>query len=152
MDSEMVETIRENARYYRLAKGISGETIGKAVGHDHSWVQAFEAGTVKRPKTNDLVNLAKVLGMRLSDLIKPIPGLPRLYISPEEQRKGMENLERIRKRNGCSQRKFSEFLGMSADHYNKVLHGRANFSAKAWMKISDQLQIPLEQLLGRDAE
>ena len=30
MDEEMMETIRENARYYRLAKGISGETIGKA--------------------------------------------------------------------------------------------------------------------------
>lgn len=152
MDAEMMETIRENARYYRLAKGISGETIGNAVGHDHSWVQAFEAGAVKRPKTNDLVNLAKVLGMRLSDLIKPIPGLPRLYISQEEQRAGIENLEKIRKKKGCSQRKFSEFLDMTADHYSKVLHGRTNFSAKAWIKIADQLQIPLEKLLGRDAE
>ena len=149
MDSEMVETIRENARYYRLAKGISGETIGKAVGHDHSWVQAFEAGTVKRPKTNDLVNLAKVLGMRLSDLIKPIPGLPRLYISPEEQRKGMENLEKIRWKKRCSQREFSSFLGFNADQYNKILRGRANFSVKAWLGIAQILDIPLEKLLGR---
>lgn len=152
MDEEMMETIRENARYYRLAKGISGETIGKAVGHDHSWAQAFEAGAIKKLKPTDLRKLAKALGMKLCNLVKPIPDLPRLYISPEEQRKGMENLEKIRWKKRCSQREFSSFLGFNADHYNKVLHGRTNFSAKAWMKISDQLQIPLEQLLGRDAE
>lgn len=149
MDSEMVETIRENARYYRLAKGISGEEIGKAVGHDHSWIQSFEAGAIKKLKTTDLRKLAKALGMKLCDLVKPIPDLPRLYISPEEQRKGMENLEKIRWKKRCSQREFSSFLGFNADQYNKILRGRANFSVKAWLGIAQILDIPLEKLLGR---
>lgn len=150
MDSEMVETIRENARYYRLAKGISGEEIGKAVGHDHSWIQSFEAGAIKKLKPTDLRKLAKALGMKLCDLVKPIPDLPRLYISPEEQRKGMENLEKIRWKKRCSQREFSSFLGFNADQYNKILRGRANFSAKAWLGIAQILDIPLDKLLGRE--
>lgn len=42
MDDTMMETIRANARYYRLATGLSGAYIGDAIGHDASWVQQFE--------------------------------------------------------------------------------------------------------------
>ena len=34
MDDAMMETIRANARYYRLANGMSGTYIGEAIGHD----------------------------------------------------------------------------------------------------------------------
>lgn len=54
MDAEMMETIRANARYYRLANGLLGSYIGDAIGHDASWVQQFEAGAIQKPKPADL--------------------------------------------------------------------------------------------------
>ena len=47
MDAEMMENIRANARYYRLANGMSRAYIGDAIGHDASWVQQFEAGVIQ---------------------------------------------------------------------------------------------------------
>lgn len=99
MDDAMMETIRANARYYRLANGLSGTYIGDAIGHDASWVQQFEAGAIQKPKPADLIKLAHALGLRLSDLVKTEPNL-LLYLSPEEHRTGMENLEKIRHRRG----------------------------------------------------
>lgn len=49
MDDAMMETIRANARYYRLANGMSGAYIGDAIGHDASLVQQFEAGAIQKP-------------------------------------------------------------------------------------------------------
>lgn len=66
MDDAMMETIRVNARYYRLANGMSGAYIGDAIGHDASWVQQFEAGAIQKPKPADLIKLAHALGLRLS--------------------------------------------------------------------------------------
>ena len=86
MDDAMMETIRANARYYRLSNGMSGTYIGEAVGHDASWVQQFEAGAIQKPKPADLIKLAHALGLRLSDLVKTEPNL-LLYLSPEEHRK-----------------------------------------------------------------
>lgn len=83
MDAEMMETIRANARYYRLANGLLGSYIGDAIGHDASWVQQFEAGAIQKPKPADLIKLAHALGLRLSDLVKTEPNL-LLYLSPEE--------------------------------------------------------------------
>lgn len=118
MDDAMMETIRANARYYRLANGMSGTYIGEAVGHDASWIQQFEAGAIQKPKPADLIKLAHALGLRLSDLVKTEPNL-LLYLSPEEHRTGIENLEKIRKRRGVSKRQFSLSLGLCENHYNK---------------------------------
>lgn len=93
MDAEMMENIRANARYYRLVKGFSGPYIGKAIGHDATWVHQFETGAIQKPKPADLIKLAHALGLRLSDLVKTEPNL-LLYLSPEEHRTGMENLEK----------------------------------------------------------
>lgn len=148
MDAEMMETIRANARYYRLANGLSGSYIGDAIGHDASWVQQFEAGAIQKPKPADLIKLAHVLGFRLSDLIKTKPAL-LLYISPEENRTGLEKLEEIRHRRGVSKRQFSLSLGLSEGHYTKVLNGYRNFSIKIWWKIADALDMDLNVLIGR---
>lgn len=146
MDAEMMETIRANARYYRLANGLSGSYIGDAIGHDASWVQQFDAGAIQKPKPADLIKLAHVLGFRLSDLIKTKPAL-LLYISPEENRTGLEKLEEIRHRRGVSKRQFSLSLGLSEGHYNKVLNGYRNFSIKIWWKIADSLFMDLRKLI-----
>lgn len=148
MDDAMMETIRANARYYRLANGMSGTYIGEAIDHDASWVQQFEAGAIQKPKPADLIKLAHVLGFRLSDLIKTKPAL-LLYISPEENRTGLEKLEEIRHRRGVSKRQFSLSLGLSEGHYNKVLNGYRNFSIKIWWKIADALDMDLNVLIGR---
>ncbi|WP_270441468.1 helix-turn-helix domain-containing protein [Acidaminococcus provencensis] len=148
MDDAMMETIRANARYYRLANGLSGSYIGDAIGHDASWVQQFEAGAIQKPKPADLIKLAHVLGFRLSDLIKTKPAL-LLYISPEENRTGLEKLEEIRHRRGVSKRQFSLSLGLSEGHYTQVLNGYRNFSIKIWWKIADALDMDLNVLIGR---
>lgn len=148
MDAEMMETIRANARYYRLANGLSGSYIGDAIGHDASWVQQFEAGAIQKPKPADLIKLAHALGLRLSDLVKTEPNL-LLYLSPEEHRTGMENLGKIRHHRGLSKRQFSLSLGLSEGHYNKVLNGYGNFSIKTWWKIADSLFMDLRKLIRR---
>lgn len=148
MDDAMMEIIRANARYYRLANGMSGTYIGEAVGHDASWIQQFEAGAIQKPKPADLIKLAHALGLRLSDLVKTEPNL-LLYLSPEEHRTGIENLEKIRKRRGVSKRQFSLSLGLCENHYNKVLNGYGNFSIKTWWKIADALFMDLRKLIGR---
>lgn len=149
MDAEMMGNIRANARYYRLVKGFSGPYIGKAVGHDASWVQQFEAGAIQKPKPADLIKLAHALGFQLKDLIKTKPDL-LLYISPEESRTGLEKLEEIRHRRGVSKRQFSLSLGLSEGHYNKVLNGYRNFSIKIWWKIADALDMDLRELIRKD--
>lgn len=148
MDAEILENVRANARYYRLVNGMSGPLIGKAVGHDASWVYQFEAGAIQKPKPADLIKLAHALGLRLSDLVKTEPNL-LLYFSPEEHRTGMENLEKIRHRRRVSERQFSLSLGLSEGHYNKVLNGYGNFSIKTWWKIADALFMDLRELIGR---
>ena len=148
MDAEMLENVRANARYYRLVNGMSGPYVGKAVGHDSSWVQQFEAGAIRKPKPADLIKLAHVLGFRLSDLIKPKPDL-LLYISPEENRTALEKLEEIRNQRGVSKRQFSLSLGLSENHYNKVLNRNGSFSIKTWWKIADSLCMDLRELIGR---
>lgn len=148
MDAEMLENIRTNARYYRLVKGFSCPYIGKTIGRDATWVQRFEAGKIQKPKPEDMIKLAHALGLRLSDLVKTEPNL-LLYLSPEEHRTGMENLEKIRHRRGVSKRQFSLSLGLSEGHYNKVLNGYGNFSIKTWWKIADALFMDLRTLIGR---
>lgn len=95
MDAEMMKTIRANARYYRLATGLSGAYIGDAIGHDASWVQQFEAGAIQKPKPADLIKLAHALGLRLSDLVKTEPN--RCCISV---RKNIGQAWKIWKRSG----------------------------------------------------
>jgi transcriptional regulator with XRE-family HTH domain len=110
-------------------------------------VQQFEAGAIQKPKPADLIKLAHALGLRLSDLVKTEPNL-LLYLSPEEHRIGMENLEKIRHHRGLSKRQFSLYLGLSEGHYNKVLNGHGNFSIKTWWKIADSLFMDLRKLIG----
>lgn len=149
MDAGMMETIRANARYYRLANGLSGSYIGDAIGHDASWVQQFEAGAIQKPKPADLIKLAHVLGFRLSDLIKTKPAL-LLYISPEENRTGLEKLEEIRNRRGVSKRRFGLSLGLSENHYTKTLNRNGSFSLKTWWMIADALGMDLWELIRKD--
>lgn len=148
MDAEMLENVRANARYYRLVNGMSGPLIGKAVGHDASWVCQFEAGAIQKPKPADLIKLAHALGLRLSDLAKTEQNL-LLYLSPEENRTGLEKLEEIRHRRGVSKRQFGLSLGLAENHYNQALNGYGNFSIKTWWKIADSLCMDLRELIGR---
>ena len=149
MDAEMMENIRANARYYRLVKGFSGPYIGKAIGHDATWVQQFEAGVIQKPKPEDLIKLAHALGFQLKDLIKPKPDI-LLYISPQENRTALEKLEEIRNRRGVSKRRFGLSLGLSENHYTKTLNRNGSFSLKTWWMIADALGMDLWELIRKD--
>lgn len=100
MDKEMIENIRANVRYYRIVKGLSGRQLSAAIGLSPTWIHCFETRIIRESTPENLQLLAKVLGKKLSDLIKP-PKVVIQAISPEEAEQGLQNLERIRKQKGC---------------------------------------------------
>lgn len=150
MDAEMIENIRANVRYYRIVKGISGRQLSTAIGLSPTWIHCFETRIIRESTPENLQLLAKALGKKLSDLIKP-PKAVILTINPEEAECGLQNLEGIRKRKGLSVRQFEIDLGLREGHLYKALEGRRRFTIGTWWKIAEALDMDLKTLIGRKA-
>lgn len=150
MDAEMIENIRSNVRYYRIVKGISGRRLSAAIGLSPTWICCFESGIIRESNPENLRLLAKALGKKLSDLIKP-PKAVIQKISPEETEQGLQNLERIRKQKGLSVRQFEQNLGLCEGHLAKALKGYRKFTIETWWKIAETLDMDLKTLIRREA-
>ena len=150
MDTEMIENIRANVRYYRIVKGLSGRKLSAAIGLSPTWICCFESGIIRESTPENLQLLAKALGKKLSDLIKP-PKAVIQKISPEETERGLQNLERIRKQKGLSVKQFEIDLGLCEGHLYKALEGRRKFAIRTWWKIAEELDVDLKTLIGREA-
>ncbi|MCF0154000.1 helix-turn-helix transcriptional regulator [Megasphaera sp.] len=150
MDAEMIENIRANVRYYRIVKGISGRQLSAAIGLSPTWICCFESGIIRESTPKNLQMLAKALGKKLSDLIKP-PKAVIQTISPKEAEQGLQNLERIRKQKGLSVKQFEMDLGLCEGHLYKALEGRRKFTIETWWKIAEALDMDLKTLIGRKA-
>ncbi|WP_302370476.1 helix-turn-helix transcriptional regulator [Acidaminococcus massiliensis] len=150
MDTEMIENIRANVRYYRIVKGLSGRKLSAAIGLSPTWICCFESGIIRESTPENLQLLAKALGKKLSDLIKP-PKAVIQKISPEETERGLQNLERIRKQKGLSVKQFEIDLGLCEGHLYKALEGRRKFAIGTWWKIAEELDVDLKTLIGREA-
>lgn len=148
MDKEMIENIRANVRYYRSVKGLSGRQLSAAIGLSPTWICCFESGIIQESTPENLQLLAKALGKKLSDLIKP-PKVVIHAISPEEAECGPQNLERIRKQKGQPVRQFEMDLGLCEGHLYKALAGRRKFTIETWWKVADALDMDLKALIGR---
>ena len=148
MDKEMIENIRANVRYYRIVKGLSGRQLSAAIGLSPTWIHCFETRIIRESTPENLQLLAKVLGKKLSDLIKP-PKVVIQEISPEEAEQGLQNLERIRKQKGLSVRQFEQNLGLCKGHLYKALEGRRKFTIGTWWKVAEALNMELKTLIGR---
>ena len=150
MDKEMIENIRANVRYYRSVKGLSGRQLSAAIGLSPTWICCFESGIIRESTPKNLQMLAKALGKKLSDLIKP-PKAVIQKLSPEEAERGLQNLERIRKQKGRSVKQFEMDLGLCEGHLYKALEGRRKFTIETWWKIAEALDMDLKTLIGRKA-
>ncbi len=150
MDAEMIENIRANVRYYRIVKGISGRQLSTAIGLSPTWISCFESGIIRESTPENLQLLAKALGKKLSDLIKP-PKAVIQKLSPEEAECGLQNLERIRKQKGRSVRQFEMDIGLCEGHLYKALAGRRKFTIETWWKVAEALGMDLKTLIGREA-
>lgn len=150
MDAEMIENIRSNVKYYRIVKGISGRQLSAAIGLSPTWICCFESGIIRESTPKNLQMLAKALGKKLSDLIKP-PKAVIQKLSPEEAERGLQNLERIRKQKGWSVKQFEMDLGLCEGHLYKALEGRRKFTIETWWKIAEALDMDLKTLIGRKA-
>lgn len=150
MDAEMIENIRSNVRYYRIAQGLSGRQLSEAIGRSSAWTHCFESGTIRESTPENLQLLAKALGKKLSDLIKP-PKAVIQKISPEEAECGLQNLERIRKQKRRPVRQFEMDIGLCEGHLYKALAGRRKFTIETWWKVAEALDMDLKTLIGREA-
>lgn len=148
MDAEMMENVRQNEKYYRLKAGITAKQIGEATGHTTPWITQFETGIIQGIRDKDLRKVAKTLGVKLSDLVKPAEGMV-VNVTTAEHYFGLENLEKIRKHRKLTNHEFSDFLGLSYDHYHKVMDGYSHFGIRAWWRIADALHMDLTVLIGR---
>lgn len=148
MDKEMIENIRSNVRFYRIMKGLSGRQLSAAIGLSPTWICCFESGIIRESTPENLQLLAKALGKKLSDLIKP-PKAVIQKISPEEAECGLQNLERIRKQKGLSVRQFEMDLGLCEGHLTKALKGYRRFTVETWWKVAEALDMDLKTLIGR---
>lgn len=146
----MIENIRANVRYYRIVKGLSGRQLSAAIGLSSTWICCFESGIIRESTPKNLQMLAKALGKKLSDLIKP-PKAVIQKLSPEEAERGLQNLERIRKQKGRSVKQFEMDLGLCEGHLYKALEGRRKFTIETWWKIAEALDMDLKTLIGRKA-
>ena len=148
MDAEMIENIRANVRYYRIVKGLSGRQLSTAIGLSPTWIHCFETRIIRESTPENLQLLAKSLGKKLSDLIKP-PKVVIQKLSPEEAECGLQNLERIRKQKGLSVRQFEQNLGLCEGHLAKALKGCRKFTIETWWKVAEALDMDLKALIGR---
>lgn len=148
MDEKMMDDIRKNERYYRLKGGITAKQIGEATGHTTPWITQFETGIIQGIRDKDLRKVAETLGVKLSDLVKPADGLV-VNVTTTEHYTGLENLEKIRKHRKLTDHEFSDFLGLSYDHYHKVMVGYSHFGIRAWWRIAEALRMDLKILIGR---
>lgn len=151
MDAEMMETIRQNVRYQQIRQNINSEKMSTQLGHSKTWIAQFERGRIITLSEKDLAAITKLLGVKLRDLIKPIPVLI-MDVSPEEADFGIKNLDKIRERRKMSDYQFSKFLGISPGRFNQVKNGYAKFGIKSWWKIADVLDMSLATLIGRNAK
>lgn len=98
MNLEEWTNFRGNMRYLRIKKGITGTQMAECLGRTAGFVSCVESGAYTRwPKPQDMLTIAKCLGTSVKEMIKPIPAGTVLYVSPEEQDVGVENLEKIRR-------------------------------------------------------
>lgn len=148
MDEKMMDDIRKNERYYRLKAGITAKQIGEATGHTTPWITQFETGIIQGIRDKDLRKVAKILGVKLSDLVKPAEGMV-VNVTTAEHDFGLENLEKIRKHRKLTDHEFSDFLGLSYDHYHKVMAGYSHFGIRAWWRIAEALRMDMKILIGR---
>ncbi|WP_229778494.1 XRE family transcriptional regulator [Acidaminococcus fermentans] len=101
MDAEMMENVRQNEKYYRMKAEVSAKQIGEITGHCESWIIMFEHGVIKTLGEKDIQKITKALGIRIKDLLQPA-GSPVLSVTKAERRRGMKNLEKIRKHKGLT--------------------------------------------------
>ena len=148
MDAEMIENIRSNVKYYRIVKGISGRQLSTAIGLSPTWIHCFETRIIRESTPENLQLLAKALGKKLSDLIKP-PKVVIQAISPEEAERGLQNLERIRKQKRRPVQQFEMDIGLCEGHLYKALAGRRKFTIETWWKVAEALDMDLKALIGR---
>lgn len=148
MDEQMLENFRVNIKYYRMKKGLSGKYLSRAIGRSDSWVSQFESIRIKSPDPKSMLLLAKALGIKIADLVKPPFKL--IKVSPEEAKNGLKTLEQIRKQMWLSGRAFSLYLGLSPSYWGHLIHGESHFSTAKWLAISARLNIPLNKLLERE--
>ena len=71
-------------------------------------------------------------------------------VTTAEHDTGLENLEKIRKHRKLTEPQFSDRLGISYDHYHKVMAGYSHFGIRVWWKIADALHMRLKILIGRE--
>lgn len=153
MDDEQWKNFRENMRFHRLKQGITNVKIAALLKKDKGWVSCTEAGAYARwPKPKDMMAIAKILGMTLRQMVKPIPPGTVLTVSPKEQDQGVEALEKIRKNLGLSKPAFAGVLGVTIGQYHNVTGGYASFSVTKWWQIARALDMDLNVLLGRDKD
>lgn len=149
MDAEMMDNIRANIRYYRIMKGISVATISLGVGRSSGWLTQVEQGAIKTVPDEDLIEISRVLGIKLRDLIKPAPEAI-MAVSRKEAEFGVRNLEKLRKRWGLTVPQMNARMGLSKGHLHRVLAGYTQFGIRTWWQISKALGLPLGTLIGRE--
>ena len=151
MNLEEWTNFRSNMRYLRIKKGITGTQMAECLGRTPGFVSCVESGAYTRwPKTQDMLNIAKCLGVTIKEMIKPIPAGTVLYVSPEEQDVGVENLEKIRRLKKLTKQDLAELIGVSLKHYSMVTTGGSTFSVRKWWTIAENLKMDLSTLLGRE--
>ncbi|WP_082533187.1 helix-turn-helix domain-containing protein [Devosia sp. Root413D1] len=65
-------TVGENVRAFRLASGLSQETIAERIGADRAYISALELGK-RNPTVLTLWHVAQALAVSLSELVAEPP-------------------------------------------------------------------------------
>ena len=66
-----------NIQRYRKVKGLTQEAIAQKSGISRNAYRSIESGN-SEPKVSNLQNIASVLGVKIYDLLKPIPKIESL--------------------------------------------------------------------------
>lgn len=153
MDREQWKNFRDNMRLQRLKQGITTVKMSALLQKDKGWVSCTESGAYAHwPKPKDMLAIARILGMSMAQMVKPVPPGTVLTVSPREQEHGRITLEEIRKNRSLSKPAFAGVLGVTYGQYRNVSNGYGSFSVTKWWQIADSLGMDLNVLLGRDLD
>ncbi len=89
--SEVRNTVAMNVRRLRAAKGLSEVAVAEGAGLSRAGYRNLEGGTGE-PRSTTLVQVARALGAKPADLLRPAPPLPRARFRSLKRMKAREQL------------------------------------------------------------
>lgn len=134
--------ISENIKKYRLNRGLTQKELAGKCSLSESSIKSYEAG-IRKPKIEALEKISMVFEVSVNEL---------LGIQDKVESNINSNIKRYRKNIGMLPSELAKRINVSPAYITMLESGKKrNPSLEALIKISEVLEVTLDELVGNDA-